>query len=98
MHSIAIKACQEAGFMPNIIYESTHLDTIIGLVSERLGISLLPSKQVTNLPNIVRIPLDPPLKHTTSLAVASHVRNCKTEKAFIDHCLQWSSQRFGGLR
>ena len=91
VYSIALKACQEAGFAPDIIYKSSHLDTVIGLVSERLGISLLPSKQVTNLPNIVKIPLDPSEKHTTSLAIAKNVRCGNIEKAFIDHCLKWSS-------
>lgn len=93
MHTIAVAACHEAGFTPNIIYESSYIDTIIGLVSERLGVSLLPSKQVTLLPNIMMIPLDPPVKHTTSLAIAKHVRCGDIPKSFIDHCLKWNNQR-----
>lgn len=93
VYTIALQACQEAGFVPNIIYKSSHVDTIIGLVSERLGISLLPSKQITNIPNIVQIPLDPPVKHTTSLAVAKNIKCGKIEKAFIDYCLKWSAKQ-----
>ncbi|KUO58055.1 MAG: hypothetical protein APF84_18710 [Gracilibacter sp. BRH_c7a] len=93
VYSIALKACDEAGFSPNITYRSSHIDTVIGLVSERLGISLLPSKQVTNLPHIVTIPLDPPVQHTTSLAIAKHVKLGNIEKSFIDHCLKWSSRQ-----
>lgn len=94
VYSIALKACCDAGFAPNIIYKSSHIDTVLGLVSERLGISLLPSKQATPLPNIVMIPLDPPLKHTTSLAVAKNVKYGNVEKSFINHCLNWSKQSY----
>lgn len=92
MYSIAMESCQMAGFVPNIIYESTHIDTILGLVVERLGITLLPSKQVNHMPGAVLIQLDPPVRHTTSLAVSKEFRNRNTEKAFIDHIIKWSNK------
>lgn len=39
---IIIQACQKAGFSPNIVYESSQWDLIMELVSNRLGVTLLP--------------------------------------------------------
>nr|WP_243425540.1 LysR family transcriptional regulator substrate-binding protein [Clostridium paridis] len=41
MHDTPVGACKKAGFMPSILYESDQIDTILDLVSEGLGVSLL---------------------------------------------------------
>lgn len=49
IHDIIISECLRAGFHPEIAYESSHWDFIIGMVGENLGISIFPkpiSKQI----------------------------------------------------
>ncbi len=41
MYHAPIEACKKAGFEPSILYESDQIDTILDLVSEGLGVSLL---------------------------------------------------------
>lgn len=51
---IIIQACQKAGFNPNIVYESSQWDLIMELVSNKLGVTLLP-KSVYNKINKKKI-------------------------------------------
>ncbi|NLI94115.1 MAG: LysR family transcriptional regulator [Peptococcaceae bacterium] len=41
-------ACKEAGFEPNFVYETSYVDTCLGLVAEGVGVALLTSRSVTN--------------------------------------------------
>jgi len=46
MHDTPVEACKKVGFMPSILYESDQIDTILDLVSEGLGVSLLMNNSV----------------------------------------------------
>lgn len=43
MHALAMTACQEAGFLPQIAEQATQLQTIICLVESGLGVALVPA-------------------------------------------------------
>jgi LysR family transcriptional activator of glutamate synthase operon len=95
VYSLIINACQEAGFFPKIVFSSTYLNTVVGLVVEGMGISLLASKEVSALPNIVYIPLETPIKHKTSLIV-TNTSQSRPIKAFIKHCSEWFRHNLKG--
>ena len=60
LHDYVIQACEEHGFTPTISYQSSQWDLILGLVSSKLGITLLPrliyDKQTNS--NVKIIPLE----------------------------------------
>ena len=60
LHDYVIQACEEHGFTPTISYQSSQWDLIVGLVSSKLGITLLPrliyDKQTNS--NVKIIPLE----------------------------------------
>ena len=62
LHRNIISACKDAGFNPNVSYESSQWDLIIELVAAKLGITLLPQSISTKVTNesIVMIPLQKP--------------------------------------
>ncbi|KKK36377.1 LysR family transcriptional regulator [Mesobacillus campisalis] len=64
LHHLIIKRCQEAGFLPDIAYESSQWDLIAELVAASLGITLLPKSIYEKMDKnaVVTIPLhDPPI-------------------------------------
>ncbi|WP_053363347.1 LysR family transcriptional regulator [Bacillus sp. FJAT-27251] len=64
LHHLIIKRCQQAGFVPNIAYESSQWDLIAELVTARLGITLLPKSIYEKMDKnaVAAIPLhDPPI-------------------------------------
>jgi len=60
LHDHVIQACEEHGFTPTISYQSSQWDLIVGLVSSKLGIALLPrsiyDKQTNS--NVKIIPIE----------------------------------------
>ncbi|MFJ8257574.1 LysR family transcriptional regulator [Peribacillus asahii] len=60
LHDYVIQACEEHGFTPTISYQSSQWDLIVGLVSSKLGITLLPrliyDKQTNS--NVKIIPIE----------------------------------------
>lgn len=70
LHSIAIEACKAAGFAPNITSEGEDMDSIKGLVSAGIGVSLLPDSTFYEVtPRLtVKIPIDTPeVKRTVGI-------------------------------
>ncbi len=58
LHDLIIESCRNAGFEPRVIQEAAELQTILGLVSAGLGISLVPSSsRRVQMPNVIYKPL-----------------------------------------
>jgi DNA-binding transcriptional LysR family regulator len=59
LHDLVKRACEEEGFSPIVSYESSQWDLIIGLISSKLGIALLPKSifYKQNNSNIKMIPI-----------------------------------------
>lgn len=69
MHFTLIKACKEAGFMPNIICESSHPSTSLSLIIAGMGIGLFPKEKLESLsPRVAVINLKKQLKKEIVLA------------------------------
>lgn len=66
-----IRACQEAGFTPNITQEAVQMTTIVGLVAAGLGVSLLPAS-VMALPHAEVSYMKLPAAGSSQLAMVWH--------------------------
>ncbi|BCJ85684.1 LysR family transcriptional regulator [Effusibacillus dendaii] len=96
MRQICLQACREAGFEPNITYESSHVETICGLVEDGLGVALLTSRVVeyVSRPYLARIRLKKSNKRTTAIAIHRDPHPSITVVAFRDFTLKWIREKF----
>ncbi len=81
-----IRICKNAGFVPNVKYQTRNLQTIVNLVSKGLAVSLIPSSypnifDKVNPPNYYNI--EPELKPEWPLAVI-HAKNLAPPKGFVE--------------
>ena len=91
VRNIFVQACRNAGFEPNIIFESDNLETICGLVAEGLGVALLSTKVVHYLPrpNLSILRLHTKIGRTTALAIPSEPFSPAVVNLFRDFTLRW---------
>lgn len=85
--TITMDLCREAGFEPNIVFESSNIDTVQSLVAAGMGIAFVP-KMVTRGPSIpftpVYLPLAEPRPSRTLVIAHRHGRYLsKSAEAFI---------------
>ncbi|MBU2703728.1 LysR family hydrogen peroxide-inducible transcriptional activator [Sporomusaceae bacterium BoRhaA] len=84
MLRVNLEACHRAGFNPNIVYQSSQVETISALVAEGLGVSLLTSRVAKSLKKasirIVKIHNAP--KRTTALAISQNNNHSPAITAF----------------
>ncbi len=68
MYHICLSACHQFGFTPRIIFESSQIDTIIGLTAEGVGVTLLSSKIAKEFQHkpIVIIPMQQKILRNTA--------------------------------
>jgi DNA-binding transcriptional LysR family regulator len=60
-HDIVVKACREAGFVPNAPFEADHLLMVLGMVTAGSGIALVPAfAGAMKAPRVALIPLRAP--------------------------------------
>ena len=80
VYDICVKECTKLGFTPNIIHNISKIETILGLVSEGLGITLIVNnvlKPFSN-PNISIHPLKTPINF--NLALIANLKSLDSEK------------------
>lgn len=80
IYDIFLNECKKAGFKPNILYNISKIETILGLVSEGLGITLMVNnvlKPFTNY-DISIHPLKVPISY--NLVLATSKNNPKTKE------------------
>lgn len=84
--------CHQAGFTPNIIFESDIAANIINMINLNLGISLLPTSQWSGLqenkPFALHI-IEPICKQTTSLSFVQDHYLSKAAKQFKDYIIDY---------
>jgi DNA-binding transcriptional LysR family regulator len=63
LHKIVMNACEQSGFKPDVLLESTQWDLVLELVSLQMGIAILPRVFAHKLKNIeiVSIPITSPV-------------------------------------
>ena len=86
LRQVVLHLAQQAGFCPQVVFESGDIGSIRALVSEGVGISVFP-KSVIDAPGRTLVPLDllPALPHRT-IQLAWHRQRASTPtiQAFLD--------------
>ena len=65
MHAITMLVCQEAGFVPHVMEEAAHLQTIICLVESGLGVALVPGVVARHVKAVEFIEIEDKLQTAT---------------------------------
>lgn len=89
---IFINVCKKAGVTPDIVYESDHIDMILGFVSGGLGVSLLTSqiaKKFIKGNNIKIVNLNEKINVTIALAIPKEKNSAPGIRAFKKYTLEW---------
>lgn len=92
IYNLCLKACEQEGFKPNIVFSSSRIETIVDLITSGQGISLLMRRVVKYFsnPSISIIPLSKKVPSITAL-VKPRARNMKAnEKLFVDFVKNYS--------
>lgn len=95
LNNLAIEACQQAGFTPNIASEGEDMDSIKGLVSAGIGISLLPDSTFYEVvPRMtVKIPIETPeVKRTVGIISPKNSELAPSEKLFYEFVKKFYSR------
>ncbi len=91
-------ACQAAGFEPNIIMTCSSVKTILGLVYEELGVTVLSSyvAEMEWRPGITIISLTPTINRKIVLALQKNVDIQPALKVFVKFTSQWVNTQYNG--
>lgn len=86
VYDICTKECNKLGFSPNVIYEISKIETILGLVSENLGITLIVNNVLKPFknPNISVHPLKETINSNLALVSNKSTLARKESKLFRD--------------
>lgn len=89
LRAIALEACRNAGFEPKVVFQSRQVETVIGLVSEGLGVALITSRIARFLknPNFNIIKIHDAPKRVTALAVCKQNYTSPTIHQFCSFIL-----------
>lgn len=94
-YSLCMRACQEAGFVPHVLFSSHSLDAVFDMVTKGGCIALLfekhaasPVESVLSIaPPFAVVPIVPEIQTTIYLAYLRNVPLSKPAKHFIDYCM-----------
>lgn len=94
MYQMSIDACQNADFIPNIIFTSHRIDSILDMVTNQNSIALLMDIHVQlpkNGPKEMNtpwcaVPITPEISSQLSLCYMNNKPLSKTAKLFVDYC------------
>lgn len=87
LRELIVKDCQRIGFTPKVSFEGEDIDSIKGLVSAGLGVSLIPEiTLVDNVPRAtVMIPIEEPkITRTVGMIIPTDRTLLPTEKLFYE--------------
>jgi len=83
-YDFLLAACRRAGFTPRVLHEPGSVQTNLGLVSARLGVTLMPAS-IRNLARagVVYRPLAPPVPHVEMAIAYRHDERSAVLPAFL---------------
>lgn len=81
---ITERAAEAAGFRPHIAFETNNLDRMLALVTEKLGVALVPASSIrAPARSIVAIPLRPPVQRAVGVVWRDGRRHPPAAEAFL---------------
>ena len=96
MYEIGLDACRRAGFIPNIIFTSHRIDSILDMVSNQDCVGLLMDKHLdkpSNAPDSMLddapwtyVPIVPEVNSQMSICYDNTIPLSKTAQLFVDFC------------
>lgn len=91
IYDLCMEACKTSGFEPHVLYEYSRIETIIGVISEGLGVSLLMRRVVDffNNQDIEIVELNQKLSTTIALVSLPHKKPSDTVKKFGSYTKEW---------
>lgn len=95
VYRACIESCNKAGFTPKISYSNSRLETIIGLVADGLGITLLMNRVISyfNNPNISVILLKEQIPSTLSLISTDNKKLSNNERLFRQFVIDYINKK-----
>lgn len=95
IYDLCMEACKEAGFEPHVLFEYTRIETIISVVSEGIGVSLLMKRVVDffNYPHIEIVELSKKYITTLALVELPHKKSSDIVKNFKSSTEEWFNNR-----
>lgn len=99
----SLSLMQRAGLVPNkskpsIRYQASDSATILAMVREGLGITLMPRAVLpSKLDGLVALPLDPPFHFQLGLAVKSPDTASPAARLFVQTAVEWTKKQNAGV-
>lgn len=85
LNSIIRHSFQQMGITPHVAFECDQVDTILGLVEENFGVTMLSKRIATVRYDVATIPMEHPLSRNTVLVVP---RELEQKQKLIQHFVQ----------
>lgn len=94
IYKIYMKACQDAGFQPNVVCHSSHCETNLALVADGMALTFFPLVSFLHAkpPGLSIIRLKNPIKKHLSLARLKTPYYSPSTTAFWNYVKKWVSQ------
>ena len=91
LYDLCSKSCNNAGFTPKVVYTNTRIETIIGLVREKVGVSLLMNKVVDlfDKKEISIVKLDNNISSTLGLVFIHGNKLSTSSMVFKNYTVKW---------
>jgi len=91
LYDLCSKSCNNAGFTPKVVYTNTRIETIIGLVRENVGVSLLMNKVVDlfDKKEISIVKLDNNISSTLGLVFPHGNKLSNSSMVFKNYTVKW---------
>lgn len=101
LRDLMVKICKQVGFVPNVLFEGEDINTIVGLVSAGLGVTLLPENSIIDaIPrSTVVVPkIEPEVNRAVGIIIPSDRELLPTEQIFYQFVKDFFSMldRFQG--
>ena len=97
MYDTCVKECKKENFKPNVLYDVCKIETILGLVLENLGITLMANTVLKSFTNydLSVYPLKTPISYNLVLATNKNSSKTKESNLFKDFIINELTEQSG---
>ncbi len=80
---------KRTGTHAKVAFEAQQVDTILGLINENFGISILSRRVVTESPHICAVSMEVPIERNTAIIAPKRELRSQVCSRFVDHILEF---------